>query len=565
VITQLGLKNFKSFGREQKIPIKPITLIFGANSSGKSSILQSLLVLNQTLSNKNKHIGSFSTNGSHINLGSFENVVYGHHYETGILISVASSEEIKGLSYNGQKEPIYAKFDIFFEKSVDGMAHIKTIDFGLSCDNDFFIRYESEKDNEYFSIKEIRHSKILEEDILRINKIVGECEFDNTKARNDLAEAVINNFHNELHYFFETSDYQIKLSGFSGTKHMDDMGFSGRSLKMVFSEKRTRDKLNIFSHIGDLADTYFTGFSNNKSYEDVHSNNGLELIPIEYRRTKLLQKDPLLFAAKEYQADNWRASNNGKRKKDVEIKSLKANAIAFRELLKIFVDIDKIVYSAPIRSLPKRYHVVDRNNFEAQAQDSSGDRLAETLFKTKGLKDEINVWLKKLDIPYVIDVSCHEIDEIQVYRISLEDIYGVVVSLVDVGFGISQVLPIIINALTAKDQLTLMEQPEIHLHPKLQTELSDLLIHSAKYNNNTIIAETHSEHLILRLLKRVRQTANGDLPEGIRPITPDDIAILYVDPQTEGAKVIELPVNEDGEFDKPWPGGFFAERSEELI
>ena len=162
-------------------------------------------------------------------------------------------------------------------------------------------------------------------------------------------------------------------------------------------------------------------------------------------------------------------------------------------------------------------------------------------------------------------ISCHDIDEIQVYKISLEDIYGVSVSLVDVGFGISQVLPIIINTLTAKDQLTLMEQPEIHLHPKLQTELSDLLIHSAKHNNNTIIAETHSEHLILRLLKRVRQTANGDLPEGASPITPNDIAILYVNQQTEGAKVVELTVNKDGEFDKPWPGGFFAERSEELI
>ena len=82
---------------------------------------------------------------------------------------------------------------------------------------------------------------------------------------------------------------------------------------------------------------------------------------------------------------------------------------------------------------------------------------------------------------------------------------------------------------------------------------------------NSFLLETHSEHLILRLLRRIRETSDGDLPEGKLPIRPDQVAILYVQPGPKGAEVIEIPVNDDGEFDRPWPDGFFAERAKELF
>ena len=82
---------------------------------------------------------------------------------------------------------------------------------------------------------------------------------------------------------------------------------------------------------------------------------------------------------------------------------------------------------------------------------------------------------------------------------------------------------------------------------------------------NTFILETHSEHLILRLLRRIRETAAGELPARKMPLRPEDIAVLYVKPGTEGSEVIALPVNAEGDFDAPWPDGFFAERSKELF
>lgn len=144
----------------------------------------------------------------------------------------------------------------------------------------------------------------------------------------------------------------------------------------------------------------------------------------------------------------------------------------------------------------------------------------------------------------------------------------------DVGIGVSQVIPIIVAALGARSEVILVEQPELHLHPALQARMGDLFIQSAlavdekgeesSYRNRFVL-ETHSEHLILRILRRIRETTAGELPEGVPPITPDDVAVLYVQRTENGSEVVELPVTEDGDFSKPWPKGFFTERVEELF
>lgn len=147
------------------------------------------------------------------------------------------------------------------------------------------------------------------------------------------------------------------------------------------------------------------------------------------------------------------------------------------------------------------------------------------------------------------------------------------VSLQDVGVGISQVLPVLMNAFGEEGRLIAVEQPEIHIHPALQAELADVFIESALGGNqNTFLLETHSEHLILRILRRIRETTEGDFsdwPDALKNacrdgICPEDVAILYVEPGDEGARVVELPVDRNGEFTCDWPGGFFEERLKEL-
>jgi hypothetical protein len=135
----------------------------------------------------------------------------------------------------------------------------------------------------------------------------------------------------------------------------------------------------------------------------------------------------------------------------------------------------------------------------------------------------------------------------------------------DVGIGVSQVLPVLVHAYANENKIIAIEQPEIHLHPALQADLGDLFIESALgKRQNTFLLETHSEHLILRILRRVRETTEKRLPEGMEPIKPEDISVVYVDPTSNGSIVKLLTVTPDGDFAEPWPGGFFAERLEDL-
>ena len=71
--------------------------------------------------------------------------------------------------------------------------------------------------------------------------------------------------------------------------------------------------------------------------------------------------------------------------------------------------------------------------------------------------------------------------------------------------------------------------------------------------------------MILRLLRRVRETTEGTLPEGTQPVRPEDLSILYVKPTSEGSVVYPLQVAEDGDFLDSWPDGFFPERAKELF
>jgi hypothetical protein len=136
----------------------------------------------------------------------------------------------------------------------------------------------------------------------------------------------------------------------------------------------------------------------------------------------------------------------------------------------------------------------------------------------------------------------------------------------DVGLGISQILPVLVNAFGLTNQTIAVEQPEIHLHPALQAELADVFIESALgERKNMFILETHSEHLILRVLRRIRETTDGEIKSGLVPIRPEDVAVLYVSPAPEGSKVIEIPIRPDGEFGAPWPDGFFPDRAKELF
>ncbi len=150
--------------------------------------------------------------------------------------------------------------------------------------------------------------------------------------------------------------------------------------------------------------------------------------------------------------------------------------------------------------------------------------------------------------------------------IGLMDSHGRSLGFDQVGSGIGYVLPVLVEALNSKNAgaMVFLQQPELHLHPAMQASLSDVLIDAAA--DKRILVETHSEHMILRALKRVRQTFNETLIEKNLHMTYEDVAVNYFEPQGDGTtKVHIIRVAPDGEFIDRWPHGFFAERDQELF
>ncbi|MBX3184848.1 MAG: DUF3696 domain-containing protein [Polyangiaceae bacterium] len=135
------------------------------------------------------------------------------------------------------------------------------------------------------------------------------------------------------------------------------------------------------------------------------------------------------------------------------------------------------------------------------------------------------------------------------------------VALPDVGFGVSQVLPALVQAFFCPpESIVWMEQPEIHLHPQVQAELADAFISAVQAyehgrpRNVQLIVETHSEHFLNRLQRRIAEEA----------LRAEDVAIYFARPTTRGAELEELKVNELGDITN-WPDNFFGDDMGDIV
>jgi ABC-type ATPase involved in cell division len=135
----------------------------------------------------------------------------------------------------------------------------------------------------------------------------------------------------------------------------------------------------------------------------------------------------------------------------------------------------------------------------------------------------------------------------------------------DIGYGLSQLLPVIVAALDTEAGIVAVEEPESNIHPAFQVVLADLFIRQAKANPDALfLIETHSEHLMLRCLRRIRETSDGELAEDDATLQPEEIAVHFVEPSEGSPRFHRIRIDADGEFLDPWPRGFFAERMKEV-
>lgn len=170
----------------------------------------------------------------------------------------------------------------------------------------------------------------------------------------------------------------------------------------------------------------------------------------------------------------------------------------------------------------------------------------------------LNQMMSQLEIPYEFEGEpASTIEKKYTRRWSMKDVRsGAPVKLDHVGYGVSQLLPVIDVCIHAYKQIICIEEPELHLHPRLQSKLANLFAFSVLSRGNQLILETHSESILLRVRRLIR----------IGKLRPDEVALLYVDNDAEsGATVRRLPLGEQGELLEPWPSGFFDDTLEDVL
>ncbi len=255
-------------------------------------------------------------------------------------------------------------------------------------------------------------------------------------------------------------------------------------------------------------------------------------------------------------------------------------------------------YVGPIREIPSRNHVPPRT--PEPTRWASGLAAWDALAKPENneLVEQVSKWLweeKRLNTGY--QLVAKDVKEIegrlreQMVRLDWEDespslmakgilnelerlpdhrrtclrdvAKGVDLAPHSVGVGLIQVIPVIAAILGEGAQVVQIEQPGLHLHPTQKAAIGDLLIQGAlAETGKCLVIETHSEHSILRILKRIRQTARGRDSSDVG-VRPDDVVTLYVEPNDGQTTVFEIAIGDDGEFLQPWPDSFFDQDYEE--
>ena len=237
-------------------------------------------------------------------------------------------------------------------------------------------------------------------------------------------------------------------------------------------------------------------------------------------------------------------------------------ALAFEELF------GQVYYLGPLREYPHRTYTwagdrpqdVGRRGELAVHALLAARRQGQMIGRGKGrrkqtLEERVAQWLQDLDMIDGFDLR-QIAENRQEYEVRVRRApKAAEVAITDVGFGVSQVLPVLVLCYYAPEHSTIiLEQPEIHLHPSVQAGLADVFVDAAKHRKVQIILESHSEYLLRRLQRRI---AEGELEARD--------ATLYFAEMSDGAsRAQRLELDLFGSITN-WPADFFGDAMGDLV
>ncbi|EJO3992653.1 TPA: DUF3696 domain-containing protein [Vibrio vulnificus] len=486
-ITSLTIGGFKGIKNKATIPLAPITLFFGANSTGKSTVLHALLYLYEVVAKRNFDAQYSSIAGESLYFGGFQNLVHGKDLN-GVITLGATLDFRDGAAdiwddYLSSPERQLLEGELGFTPDSDA----DVVSFELD------IKWDHTKKRAYISRYECKSHGV---------------EYFKTTAQAGKPDCQITHYQPLLHWEVDES---FKVENLFDSGQWEDVSIN------------SQDALpNIYKRL-DLSEPPF-------EWSDVFESNPLAA---------------QLFA------------------------EASLSQAAFAPLKLLVKKLEDLLHIGPLRIVPTRATVLNKNTNTQRWYDGTAgwETFAFSSEKVKNKTNEKFTSSQFFGTNYRFESPTYGEASLSEKSVILKDSHTEIPLLPSsVGVGVSQVFPFVVATSLEQDLIVSCEQPELHIHPKWQLALGDMMLEAIKKNlDRMFLIETHSEHLLLRLLKRRRQTADEEIeyePFGCRK---SDVQIVFCE-QSEGkTRLIPIKTTDEGEFDAPWPNGFFEERREELF
>lgn len=558
MLTAIEIENFKAFGERQRIELRPITLLFGPNSGGKSSIIHAIHFAREVLVRGNINVHRPESGGELLDLGGIHSFVHGRRLG---------------------KNPIRLKLE--FDLVASDLPALPAIP-----------GHEMESDDAPWQALEGLRSAAIEIEIspvadpyvsqytVWLNDL--EVPFARISASASLPYSVISQIRWD-HPLFRHSDagedrgvLSAMYSAAGGTPGVDSQFQIDRPRKAI---PAWGELLN--PHMPTGSDAHWSSSTSGRSFVQLLTNS---LVGPGHVLRNLLERFRYVGPLRTLPPRGWRPPEVS------EVAGWPSGISAWQCLRdrdnpallqavntwlsgKEHLDTDYSIARVPYRELPSAWiESLTEGALEGDDPDHSG-----------GLLEDIS----NTPVRHRVDLE---------YR-------GRRMELQDVGVGISQVLPVIVGAVDTSLPIVAFEQPELHLHPKQQAALGDVFVeamHNATIGGNEraaeehkaateawnrqpdhlrefteppqhkatgkytrlLLIETHSEHLILRLMRRVRETTAGHAPP-LRSLDRSQMTILHVEHADGESCVLEMRIDRDGDLLQPWPDTFFDQDSME--
>lgn len=515
MIRRLRLKNFKPFADTTEIRLAPITLIYGPNSGGKSSLIQSLLLLRQTLSRDGA--ARLIPRGQDVDLGSFESLIHKHDRSRTLTCEVEFARLRRRRKLIMQTPDRYSRVVelAFTERIVDATRAPELSRICLQLN-----------DNERLAMR----AAFTRFDSPSGTAIEGDDEQDPDQSEYRLDD-----------------DSATSVAAYLYERELEYQRSRSRRPRGPRREMDRSDGVEAES----VSMPEFLGAVRSGS---IWSRYGLP------GKIRFGNSDQGNFTAS-MRHDIFTSITS--------------------ELIELF---QSMSYLGPLRCYPSRHYLTMSNAHGSVGRQ--GEYMAEVLFQQAEVVSQVNHWFAQCDIPYDLRIESigNEVTGTLISIVLTDRRLSLPVSPSDVGFGIGQLMPILVEGCVSEDRVLCVEQPEIHLHPRLQAELGDFFISSAGLDKrsrgvrqrafadvdgrfdetvrdqfegvrNQWIVETHSETLMLRLQRKIR--------EGL--LDHDAVSVLYVKPAERGSQVLPLRLDKLGNFIDEWPDGFFEEGFNEMF